>query len=75
MEAAINEFQSFKAPGPDGLYPVLLHKGCNQLKAYYYVIFQACLRHSYVPWHGKKAQVYFSLNPERRAILKLNPSV
>ena len=24
MEAAINEFQPFKAPGPDGLYPVLL---------------------------------------------------
>ena len=27
MEAAINEFQPFKAPGPDGLYPVLLQKG------------------------------------------------
>ena len=26
MEAAINEFQPFKAPGPDGLYPVLLQK-------------------------------------------------
>ena len=24
MKAAINEFQPFKAPGPDGLYPVLL---------------------------------------------------
>ena len=29
MEAAINEFQSFKAPGPDGLYPVQLQKGWN----------------------------------------------
>ena len=27
MEAAINEFQPFKAPEPDGLYPVLLQKG------------------------------------------------
>ena len=27
VEAAINEFQPFKAPGPDGLYPVLLQKG------------------------------------------------
>ena len=26
-EATINEFQPFKAPGPDGLYPVLLQKG------------------------------------------------
>ena len=49
MEAARNEFQPFKAPGPDGLYPVLLQKGWNQLKEYYHVIFQACLRHSYVP--------------------------
>ena len=24
MEAAINKFQPFKAPGPNGLYPVLL---------------------------------------------------
>ena len=27
MEAAINEFQPFKAPGLDGLYHVLLQKG------------------------------------------------
>ena len=45
MEAAINKFQPFKAPGPDGLYPVLLQKGWNQLKGYYHVIFQACLTH------------------------------
>ena len=25
-EAAINEFHPFKAPGPDGLYPVLLQR-------------------------------------------------
>ena len=30
LGAAINEFQPFKAPGPDGLYPVLLQKGWNQ---------------------------------------------
>ena len=48
-EAAINEFQPFKAPGSDGLFPVLLEKDWNQLKGYYRVIFQACLRHSFVP--------------------------
>ena len=42
MEAAINEFQPFKAPGPDRLYPVPLQKGWNQLKGYYHVIFQPC---------------------------------
>ena len=54
MEAAINEFQSFKAPGPDRLYLVLLQKSLNQLKGYYHVIFQACLRHSSVSmvWKG-----------------------
>ena len=31
-EADIYEFQPFKASGPDGLYPVLLQKGWNQLK-------------------------------------------
>ena len=54
MEATINEFQPFKAPGPDGFYPVLLQKGWNQLKGYYHVIFQACLRHSYVPLAWKE---------------------
>ena len=31
-KAAINEFQPFKVPGPDVLYPVLLQKRWNQLK-------------------------------------------
>ena len=29
MKAAINEFQPFKAPGPDGLYHVLLQQDWN----------------------------------------------
>ena len=64
MEAAINEFQTFKAPAPHGLYPVLLQKGWNQLKGYYHVIFQACLRHSYVPLAWKEGTCIFLLNPE-----------
>ena len=40
MEAAINEFQLFKVPGPDRLYPALLQKGWIQLKEYYHVIFK-----------------------------------
>ena len=63
MEAAINEFQPFKAPGPDGLYPVLLQKGWNQLKGYYHVIFQACLRHSYVPLAWKEGT---GISPQTR---------
>ena len=59
-EADINEFQPFKASGPDRLYPVLLQKGWNQLKGYYHVIFQACLRHSNVPLAWKEGHRYIS---------------
>ena len=67
MEAAINEFQPFKAPGPDGLYPVLLQKGWNQLKGYYHVIFQTCLRHSYVPLAWKKGTGIFLPKPGKES--------
>ena len=67
MEAAINEFQPFKAPGPDGLYPVLLQKGWNQLKGYYHVIFQACLRHSYVPLAWKEGTGIFLPKPGKES--------
>ena len=64
MEAAINEFQPFKTPTPDGLYPLLLQKGWNQLKGYYHVIFQAYLRRSYVPSAWKENSGIFLPNPE-----------
>ena len=49
MEAGINKFQPFKAPGPDGLYPTLLQKSWSQLKGFYHNIFQVYLRYSFVP--------------------------
>ena len=72
MEAAINEFQSFKAPGPDGLYPVLLQKGWNHLKGYYHVIFQACLRHSYVPLAWKEGTGIFLPKPGKESFYEAN---
>ena len=63
MEAAINKFQPFKPSGLDGLYPVLLQKGWNQLKEYYLVIFQAFLRHSYVPLAWKEGTGIFLQKP------------
>ena len=51
------------------LYHVLLQKGWNQLKGYYHVIFQACLKHSYVSLARKEGaklarieDLYFSPN-------------
>ena len=67
IKAAIYEFQPFKAPGPDGLYPVLLQKGWNQLKEYYHVIFQACLRHSYVPMAWKEGTGIFLPKPGKES--------
>ena len=53
MIANICSFERME--GPDGLYPVLLEKGWNQLKRYYHVIFHTYLRHSYVPSAWKEA--------------------
>ena len=67
VEAAINEFQPFKAPGPDGLYPVLLQKGWNELKGYYHVIFQVSLRHSYAPLAWKERTGIFLPKPGKES--------
>ena len=82
-EADINEFQPFKASGPDGLYPVLLQKGWNQLKRYYHVIFQARLRHSNVSLAWKEGtgiilrhrtvQVELCGDEVKREVVKRNP--
>ena len=66
MEAAINEFQPFKAPGPDELYPVQLQKGRNLLKGYYRVVFKACPRHSYVPLAWQEARLAVRYDTVRR---------
>ena len=66
-EAAINKFQPFKSPGPDGLYPVPLQKGWNQLKRYYHIVFQACLRHSYVPLAWKEGTGIFLPKPGKES--------
>ena len=63
MEAATNKFQPFIAPEPDGLYSVLLQKGWNQLKRYYLVNVQVCLRHSYVPSAWKEGPGIFLPKP------------
>ena len=63
MERAISEFQPFKAPGPDGIYPVLLQKGWNSIKNLYQIIFQTCLNYSYVPKVWREGTVIFILKP------------
>ena len=62
-EADINEFQPFKASGPDGLYPVLLQKGCESTERILPCHFSSMPETQQCAiGHGKKAQVYFSPN-------------
>ena len=70
MEAAINEFQPFKAPGLDGLYPMLLQKGWSQLKGYCHFIFRACLRHSFVQSAWKEGTGTFLPKPGKESYFK-----
>ena len=63
MERAINEFLPFKTPGPDGIYPVLLQKGWNNIKNIYQNIFQTCLKYSYVPKAWKERTGIFIPKP------------
>ena len=46
---------------------MLLQKGWNQLKEYYHVIFQACLRHSYVPLAWKEGTGIFLPEPGKES--------
>ena len=71
MEAVINEFQQFKATGPDELHPVLLQKGWNQPKEYYHVIFQAYLRHSFVPSAWKVGTSIFLPKPGKESYFEV----
>ena len=75
IEAAINESQPFKAPVPDELYFVLLQKGWNQVKGYYQIIFQACLRHRYVPSARKEGTSIFLPKPGKESHFEANPFV
>ena len=63
MEKAINEFQLFKAPGPDGIYPALLQKGWNCIKNIYQTIFLTCLKYGYVPKAWKEGSGIFISKP------------
>ena len=63
LEAAIGAFKPFKMPGPDGLYPILFQKGWKHIKKYYKILFQACLKHGYVPKTWKEGTGIFLPKP------------
>ena len=75
MEAAINEFQPFKAPGPDGLYLVLLQKGWKLTEWILPCHFSSMLETQLCAIGFKRRHRYISPQTRKEAILKLNPSV
>ena len=70
MEKAINKFLRFKTSGPDGIYPVLLQKGWNNIRNIYQTIFQMCLKYSYGPKVWKKGTNILILKPGKENYLK-----
>ena len=73
VEATIIEFQPFNAPRPDGLYPVLLQKGWNQLKGYYHAPFFKHVETSYVPLAWKEGTDKFLPKPGKESYFGAKP--
>lgn len=60
---AVNSFSPYKSPGPDGILPVLLQKGLDQLEFALVNILQACLVHGHVPTAWREVRVTFIPKP------------
>ncbi|MCP3662523.1 MAG: RNA-directed DNA polymerase [Gammaproteobacteria bacterium] len=59
VEWAIRSFSSFKAAGPDMIFPALLQHGSDILSSLLCTVFRACLALGYVPRSWRKALVVF----------------
>ena len=56
---AISNFEPYKAPGSDGIYPVLLQKDMSVLSLPLCKLMKACLAMGYVPNCWQDARVVF----------------
>ena len=59
LRCAISTFEPYKAPGSDGIYPVLLQKGMRVLASPLCKLLRACLVMGYVPDCWQEARVVF----------------
>ena len=59
VTAAVNSFDSFKTPGPDGIFPALLQWGGKSLWKWLVEIYRACLGTSHCPAVWREANVVF----------------
>ena len=59
VQEAIRSFKPYKAPGPDGIYPIMLQKAPKILALELRDIIRECLLTGHVPDAWKKAHVTF----------------
>lgn len=65
VEWAIKTFKSYKAPGPDGIYPALLQKGLNELLCSLTKLFRASIALKYISKTWMGTRVAFISKPGR----------
>lgn len=59
VEWAVGSFEPFKAPGPDGIYPILLQKGLSSLLGPLTKIYRASIALRHVPQKWRETKVVF----------------
>ena len=60
---AISDMEPYKAPGPDGIYPILLQKGIEILTPYLVCLYRASLAIGYIPKAWQTVRVVFIPKP------------
>lgn len=63
VQWAIQTFNPFKAPGPDGIFPALIQWGGTEVIEILTSIMRACLAHRYVPKGWREVEVIFIPKP------------
>lgn len=67
---AINSFKPYKAPGPDGILPILLQEGIEILSPVLCRIFRACIALGHIPSSWKSSRVIFIPKPGKANYLE-----
>ena len=57
VKEAVKSFSPYKAAGPDGIFPALLHMEVNQISTQLAGIFTECLKFAYTPKAWQEATV------------------
>ena len=68
---AINSFQSYKSPGRDGIYPIMLQQGGGALLGMMVILFQASLRLKHIPSCWSEAREVFLPKPGKESYQRI----